>query len=87
LKFFVYFYYVIGRGNHANLDGRRGILRKELLTFCSDLGLDLLSDTDRYNEKSSVIINPGRLWLTKATMQKWLAVQLEGKFLYVLYTF
>jgi hypothetical protein len=71
------------------LDGRRGIIRKELLTFCSDLGLDLLSDTDRHNEKSYMKINPGRLWLTKPTMEKWLAVQLEGIFFcaFFVYTF
>ena len=32
---------ITGRGNHASADGQRGVLRKEMLEFCSNLGLEL----------------------------------------------
>ena len=94
---------ITGRGNHASIDGRRGILRRELITFCSDLGLDLLSSDEideqefslKYSQNTGSdgmkIIspiggdggknsyqsqkNPGRLWLTKISTEKWLAAQ------------
>jgi pentatricopeptide repeat domain-containing protein 1 len=46
---------ITGRGNHASADGQRGVLRREMLEFCSNLGLELNGFQEVGKQKSSTI--------------------------------
>ena len=48
---------ITGRGNHATVDGQRGVLRRELLLFCTELGLKLLSSDEADLKKNNSVIN------------------------------
>jgi pentatricopeptide repeat domain-containing protein 1 len=53
---------ITGRGNHASADGQRGVLRREMLDFCSNLGLELNGFQEVGKQKSSTLrdrINDG----------------------------
>jgi pentatricopeptide repeat domain-containing protein 1 len=46
---------ITGRGNHASVDGRRGILRRELLEYCSNFGLELCSSPMKETKSSTLL--------------------------------
>lgn len=43
---------ITGRGNHASADGQRGVLRREMLEFCSNLGLEINGFQEVSKQKS-----------------------------------
>ena len=65
---------ITGRGNHVNAKSQRGVLKRQLLHMCAEMGLQLLSD-GAAAPASSRPANPGRLWLTRAALEEWLAAQ------------
>ena len=60
---------VTGRGNHLNRDGSRGVLRKELKSFFSEL-LGLYWKEDSHN--------PGRMILERQELLRWMNFQRDA---------
>jgi len=60
---------ITGRGNHADVSGRRerGVLKKEMRAYLQGLGLAI----EREDETS----NPGRVLLSKASIEAWFEEQ------------
>ena len=77
---------ITGRGNHEN-KGMRGKLRMEMVRFVESLGLAIAdSETEKEKEKekwksdgeqirSTIRPNPGRIVITKKTINEWIALQ------------
>jgi len=68
---------ITGRGNHVHAKGQRGVLKRQLLQLCADMGLQLLSGGNGNGSDGTHArpANPGRLWLTRAALEEWLAAQ------------
>ena len=65
---------IVGRGNHVNSNGKRGILREEIEKFLTILGL---TESVIQISNSNNLINPGRIIISKNTIEKWLQYQIE----------
>lgn len=66
---------ITGRGNHIHSSGKRGILKKELEKFLSNLGISVNKEDSPTSYRS--LSNPGRIVLTKEMLESWIQLQYD----------